>query len=87
LAQLWTNTFSICKLVIVLTLIWTNAAWGACDITTFFSPSDNIEAVIGRELIKAKKSVHCSLFGISNPNLAQNLIKQERWPGRTLRWQ
>lgn|SRR5574340_525289 len=48
----------------------------ACETTPLFSPTDKIEAAILVELYSAKHSIHCSLFGISNGNLAAALISQ-----------
>jgi phosphatidylserine/phosphatidylglycerophosphate/cardiolipin synthase-like enzyme len=68
------------KLLVVLMLVaWNLAAWAStCEVSSSFSPFYNIEEVIHQELTKAKKSVHCSLYGISNPRLVQDLIDREK---------
>ncbi len=45
-----------------------------CSINSYFSPFDNIEDAVHAKLLLSKKSVHCSLFGISNEQLAQDLV-------------
>lgn len=60
---------------ILILIIWSSTAWAdTCDIASFFSPFDDVEEVIHQELTKTKRTVHCSLFGISNPRLVQDLI-------------
>jgi len=44
-----------------------------CSIATYFSPYDNVEEVVHKILSGAKKSVHCSLYGITNERLASDL--------------
>lgn len=39
-----------------------------------FSPYDDVEAAVLAEVGKAQESITCSLFGISNPDLAHALI-------------
>jgi phosphatidylserine/phosphatidylglycerophosphate/cardiolipin synthase-like enzyme len=65
---------------IILTLVlWPLTALASpCNLASYFSPFDNIEAVIHKELMKAQKSVHCSLYGISNRSLEQDLIGLKR---------
>ncbi len=50
----------------------------ACEIQSYFSPTDNIEKVIMTNLSQAKKSVHLSLYGIANKRLADKLIELKR---------
>ncbi len=45
-----------------------------CEITAYFSPWDNVIAPIHKELMAARKSVYCSLYGITNRYLANDLI-------------
>jgi len=45
-----------------------------CNVSSYFSPYDNIEKVIHAHLITATTSVHCSLNGIMNLRLADDLM-------------
>lgn len=49
-----------------------------CIVSSYFSPYDNIENVIHAQLITASTSVHCSLYGITNKRLADDLVALKR---------
>jgi len=66
-------------LLVLMLVLQTLEAWAStCEDSSSFSPFYNIEKVIHQELKKAKKSVHCSLYEISNPRLVQDLIDREK---------
>jgi len=44
-----------------------------CTPAVYFSPYDNVETVVLRELGVAKKSIHASLYGIDNQQIADVL--------------
>ncbi len=46
----------------------------SCQIEPYFSPYDDIEKVVHQELSLANRSVSCSLFGITNPKLVNDLV-------------
>src|SRR5438309_1912170 len=48
-------------------------AW-ACEVQPLFSPYDKVDDAIHARLGQANKSVHCSLYGITNLRLANDLI-------------
>jgi hypothetical protein len=50
-----------------------STAW-ACEVQSLFSPYDKVDDAIHARLGQASKSVHCSLYGITNQRLANDLI-------------
>src|SRR2546426_4694950 len=64
------------RVLIILLLLATPAS--ACDIRAYFSPTEPIAPIILTELNHAMRSIHCSLFGISHPDLAQALIEAQQ---------
>jgi phosphatidylserine/phosphatidylglycerophosphate/cardiolipin synthase-like enzyme len=50
-----------------------SAVW-ACEVQPLFSPYDKVDDAIHVQLKQASKSVHCSLYGITNLRLANDLI-------------
>ena len=48
-------------------------AW-ACEVQPLFSPYDKVDDSIQAQLEQSRKSVHCSLYGITNLRLANDLI-------------
>jgi mitochondrial cardiolipin hydrolase len=50
-----------------------STAW-ACEVQPLFSPYDKVDDAIHAQLKQASKSVHCSLYGITNLRLANDLI-------------
>ncbi len=50
-----------------------STAW-ACEVQPLFSPYDKVDDAIHAQLEKANQSVHCSLYGITNLRLADDLI-------------
>jgi phosphatidylserine/phosphatidylglycerophosphate/cardiolipin synthase-like enzyme len=50
-----------------------STAW-ACEVQPLFSPYDKVDDAIHAQLEQASKSVHCSLYGITNLRLANDLI-------------
>ena len=46
----------------------------ACEVQPLFSPYDEVGEAIHAQLQGANKSIHCSLYGISNLRLAEDLI-------------
>lgn len=50
-------------------------AWAQqCTVEAYFSPYDNVEDVIVKRLVEAKRSVNCSLYGITNARITAILI-------------
>lgn len=66
------------KLTLLFIFVLLTSNTYACDIQAYFSPKDNIEQVILDDLSKAKKSVHLSLYGITNQPLADKLIELQK---------
>ncbi len=54
-----------------------STAW-ACEVHPLFSPYDKVEDAIHAKLEGASKSVHCSLYGITNQRLANDLIAAKK---------
>jgi phosphatidylserine/phosphatidylglycerophosphate/cardiolipin synthase-like enzyme len=54
-----------------------STAW-ACEIQPLFSPYDKVDDAIHTQLVRASKSVHCSLYGITNLRLANDLIAAKK---------
>src|SRR2546426_8780377 len=46
----------------------------ACEVQPLFSPYDKVDDAINAHLVPASKSIHCSLYGITNLRLANDLI-------------
>src|SRR6266852_8706229 len=46
----------------------------ACEVQPLFSPYDKVDDAIHAQLEQSSKSVHCSLYGITNLRLANDLI-------------
>ena len=65
-------------LILALMFLLATPSSYACEIQSYFSPTDNIEKVIMTNLSQAKKSVHLSLYGIANKRLADKLIELKR---------
>lgn len=45
-----------------------------CEMTAYFSPWDDVIVPIHKVLMEARSSVYCSLYGITNRYLADDLI-------------
>ena len=54
-------------------LLSISTVW-ACEVQPLFSPYDKVDDAIHAQLTQASKSVHCSLYGITNLRLANDLI-------------
>src|SRR2546428_6224172 len=54
-------------------LLSISTVW-ACEVQPLFSPYDKVDGAIHVQLEKASKAVHCSLYGITNLRLANDLI-------------
>src|SRR3989449_1860796 len=54
-------------------LLAVSTAW-ACEVQPLFSPYDKVDDAIHAQLIQANKSVQCSLYGITNLRLVNDLI-------------
>ena len=52
-------------------------AW-ACEIQPLFSPYDKVDDAIQAQLEESRKSVHCSLYGITNLRLANDLVAAKK---------
>src|SRR5438128_8375026 len=50
----------------------------ACEVHPLFSPYDNVENAIHAQLEQSSKSIHCSLYGITNLRLANDLIAAKK---------
>jgi len=50
----------------------------ACEVQPLFSPYDKVDDAIHAQLERASKSVHCSLYGITNLRLANDLIAAKK---------
>lgn len=57
----------------VLALSWAAPAAAGCFVSQAFSPTQKIHVLYHNELIQTKKSVVCSLFGLTNIGLAADL--------------
>ena len=49
-----------------------------CEMTAYFSPWDDVVAPIHKALMEARSSVYCSLYGITNRYLTDDLITLSR---------
>src|SRR5256712_634112 len=54
-------------------LLAVSTVW-ACEVQPLFSPYDKVDDAIHAQLKQASKSIHCSLYGITNQRLASDLI-------------
>src|SRR5438309_2185770 len=54
--------------VVAVSTVW------ACEVQPLFSPYDKVDDAIHTQLAQTNKSVHCSLYGITNKRLASDLI-------------
>jgi phosphatidylserine/phosphatidylglycerophosphate/cardiolipin synthase-like enzyme len=61
-------------LVISAWLVGSASTALACTLTPLFSPYDQIRPMLEQEIAHARQTIHCSLFGISSPELASRLI-------------
>ncbi|MGD0885238.1 MAG: phospholipase D-like domain-containing protein [Thermodesulfovibrionales bacterium] len=59
---------------IAFLFVASTALAGDCSVTSYFSPYDNVEDVVVEHLSNAQTSIHCSLYGITNPNITSTLI-------------
>src|SRR5207245_9939016 len=50
----------------------------ACEVQPLFSPYDKVDDAIQAQLEQSRKSVHCSLYGIANLRLANDLIAAKK---------
>jgi len=50
----------------------------ACEVQPLFSPNDKVDDAIHAQLQHANQSVHCSLYGITNLRLANDLIAAKK---------
>jgi len=66
-----TLTFTLWFVLSVAT-VW------ACEVQPLFSPYDKIDDAIHTQLTQSRKSVHCSLYGITNLRLANDLIAAKK---------
>jgi phosphatidylserine/phosphatidylglycerophosphate/cardiolipin synthase-like enzyme len=66
-----TCTFSL-WFVLSVSTVW------ACEVQPLFSPTDKVDDAIHAQLLHANKSVHCSLYGITNLRLANDLIAAKK---------
>jgi mitochondrial cardiolipin hydrolase len=44
-----------------------------CAVEAYFSPYDDAESIVLKRLSEAKETVHCSLYGITNPKITATL--------------
>src|SRR5256712_7728698 len=58
--------------VLAVSTVW------ACEVRPLFSPYDKVDDAIHAQLERASKSVHCSLYGITNVRLANDLIAAKK---------
>jgi phosphatidylserine/phosphatidylglycerophosphate/cardiolipin synthase-like enzyme len=58
--------------VLAVSTVW------ACEVQPLFSPYDKVDDAIHAYLVQASKSVHCSLYGITNLRLANDLIAAKK---------
>jgi phosphatidylserine/phosphatidylglycerophosphate/cardiolipin synthase-like enzyme len=58
--------------VLAVSTVW------ACEVRPLFSPYDKVDDAIHAHLVQASKSVHCSLYGITNLRLANDLIAAKK---------
>ncbi len=58
-------------------LLAVSTAW-ACEVQPLFSPYDKVDDAIQAQLEESRKSVHCSLYGITNLRLANDLIAAKK---------
>src|SRR2546427_768792 len=58
--------------VLAVATVW------ACEVQPLFSPYDKVDDAIHAKLVQANKSVHCSLYGITNLRLANDLIAAKK---------
>src|SRR2546425_11009007 len=58
-------------------LLAVSTVW-ACEVQPLFSPYDKVDDAIHAQLMQASKSVHCSLYGITNRRLANDLIAAKK---------
>lgn len=49
-----------------------------CTMEVHFSPFEDLEFFVNRELSKAQSSVYMSLYGISNPRLVETLLELKK---------
>src|SRR5439155_16619942 len=47
----------------------------ACEVQALFSPYDRVDEAIHAQLVQARLSIHCSLYGITSLRLATNLVE------------
>src|SRR5207245_2623924 len=62
------------ELILTLWFVLAVATAWACEVQPLFSPYDKVDDAIHARLGQANKSVHCSLYGITNLRLANDLI-------------
>jgi PLD-like domain len=55
--------------VLAVSTVW------ACNVQPLFSPYDRIDEAIHDQLVQARASIHCSLYGITNLRLATDLVE------------
>src|SRR5712692_899669 len=58
--------------VLAVSTVW------ACEVQPLFSPYDKVDDAIHAQLGQASKSVHCSLYGITNLRLANDLVAAKK---------
>ena len=63
--------------VLSVLLLSVSTIW-ACEITPYFSPAEDVQAVALKEVQAARTSIHGSLFGITNGVLADSLAAQAK---------
>src|SRR5439155_14496525 len=47
----------------------------ACEVQALFSPYDRVDEAIHAQLVQARLSIHCSLYGITSLRLATDLVE------------
>lgn len=67
------RTFTFSRwFVLSVSTVW------ACEVQPLFSPYDKVDEAIHVQLKQASRTVHCSLYGITNLRLANDLIAAKK---------
>ena len=72
--------YLICTIVLLLVSnIWKFPVWATdyqvCLVSSYFSPTEDVEQVLDNELSTAQSSVQAALYGITNEILTNRLIQ------------
>ena len=63
------------KFLFILLSLWLVAApASACLVTQSFTPKGSVESLYATEVLAAKSSIQCSLYGLSNLALSADLV-------------